>query len=49
MYFHFRYCESVVLFNGWEIREIGALIGSMIAFIVMAFIHETIRFYRYTK
>ncbi|CAB3368858.1 Hypothetical predicted protein [Cloeon dipterum] len=46
MYFHFRYCERVVLFEGWEIRDVGALIGSMIAFIVMAFVHECIRFYR---
>ncbi|XP_059484343.1 high affinity copper uptake protein 1 isoform X3 [Neocloeon triangulifer] len=46
MYFHIRYCEKVVLFEGWEIRDEAQLIGTMIAFIVMAFLHECVRHYR---
>ncbi|KAF4525411.1 hypothetical protein B566_EDAN004154 [Ephemera danica] len=45
MTFHFGHCENV-LFDWWQIRGPGSLIGSMIGIFIIAALYEGLKYYR---
>jgi len=45
MFFHGG-TNATILFEGWEVSETGAFIGSVVAVFFLAFLYEPLKFYR---
>ena len=46
MYFEAGY-KAVVLFEGWNVDSVGAMVGSCIGVFLMAILYEGLKYFRY--
>lgn len=46
MYFYADY-TAVVLFEQWDIKSVGAMVGSCIGIFLMAILYEGLKYFRY--
>lgn len=45
MYFYVDY-KAVVLFEGWDIQTVGAMVGSCIGIFLMGILYEGLKYFR---
>lgn len=45
MYFTAGY-EAIILFKGWDVQTVGAMVGSCIGVFLMAILYEGLKYFR---